>query len=371
MIERAELPISVKRDYHAVSFALLSAVVGVIIMRLIVYYLPIDSSTYGGTLAVNAIFACITQLGFFLAVPFCIYRFYGKKSFAEVRQFSSIGGFKPCHLFAVPLGFCVFFLTIGISSVWTALLRLTGYTVTSSTPLPETFNGGYLVADLLLTAVLPAVCEEFVMRGGTVTVAKQTFGTVGCVVFGGIAFGLFHQNIRQVFYTALFGALAVFLVIKLKSIFPAVLLHFTNNFLSVYLDYASTYKWAVGGAFYDFLGSFDLSRAWALMLIGLAVAVTGVGLVILMLYFKERRVMRGKLDAIKDAAFDATNKRVVLFGEYDPQKIEGLEMEREVYGSDYAPRKYRPSIRDIAVTLGAGVTALLTTVFTYVWGFLY
>lgn len=362
---------TINRDHRAVSLALVSSVVGVLLMRTVVYFLPVDTSDYGGSLIINAVFSLVTQLVFFLAIPFCIYKFYGARTVKKTIEYSGFVGFKPYHLMALPLGFCVFCATLSISSLWLGLLTLTGYTATSSTPLPETFNGGYFVADILLTAVIPAVCEEFVMRGGLLTTAKSSFKTIGCVVLCGVAFGLFHQNIRQVFYTALFGALAAYLVIELKSIYPAVILHFSNNFLGVYLDYASTYRWAVGGAFYDIIDLFATTRPWALFLIIVAIAVIGVGLVILMLYFKEKRVIERKMDVLKDAAFDATNKRVVLFGELDDEKIKGLEMEKEVYGADYTEVKTRPKLRDVMFALGAGVTALCTTVFSYVWGFWY
>ncbi len=46
-------------------------------------------------------------------------------------------------------------------------------------------------------------------------------------------------------------------------------------------------------------------------------------------------------------------------------------MEKEVYGADYAEEKYKPSARDVMIVVALGVTTVLTTVFTYVWGFFY
>lgn len=365
-----ELPLNLKRDYRAVSMALCSAVVGVLFMRILVYFVPFDTSSYGGTLASDALFSLTVQLVFFLAVPFCIYMFYGKRSFKQTLEYSSFKGFKPYHLMALPLGFCVFIVTLGISSIWAALLSATGYNYSSSTPLPDNFVAGYFVADIVLTAVLPAVCEEFVMRGGLLTTAKTRFGTVGCVVLCGVAFGLFHQNIRQVFYTMLFGALAAYLTLELKSIFPAVFLHFANNFLGVYFDYASTYGWAVGGSFYDIIDILS-GRVWALFIVLVSIIAIGVGLVFLMLYFKEKRVIARKMEILKDSAFDATKKRVVLMGDFDPDRIEELEMEKEVYGADYTAEKFKPAPRDIMLIVALGVVTVLTTIFTYVWGFFY
>ena len=367
------------RELRGASFALVSAAAGVILMRIFVYFLPIDTSTYGYSLLRDALFSLPTQLLFFAAVPFLIYKYYGKRTALEVLEYSNIGSFgkdkkgeKPFrayYLLAIPLGLCVFVVTVGVSSSWMQLLRLTGYKYVSSSPdMPEKFNFGFMFAEIVMTAILPAVCEEFCMRGGVLTSSRKVFKTVGAIVFCGVAFGLFHQNVRQVFYTALFGALAAYMTIRLRSIFPAMLMHFANNFASVFISYATNYGWAVGGGFY---AMFDTMPVWAMFLLFIAVVGVGVGIVIVMLYFKDKRVMEKKIETVKDSAFDVTNKRVVLFGEYDPQKISDLEMEKEVYGADYEEDKYKPTARDMMIAIACGVTTFLTTVFTYVWGFFY
>ncbi|MCH5164862.1 MAG: CPBP family intramembrane metalloprotease [Clostridiales bacterium] len=363
------MPLWLKRDYRAVSYTLASCVLGVIFMRLFVYFVALPSDTYGQSLAANALFALPTQLLFFLAIPFCIYKFLGERTVRQTLEYSSCGKFKPFYLFALPLGFVVFVLTLGVSSAWTALLKQTGYTVNSSTPdMPSNFVFGFFIAEVMMTAILPAVCEEFCMRGGLLSTAQNTFKTIGCVLLCGVAFGLFHQNIRQVFYTSLFGALAAYLTIKTKSLYPAMLTHFGNNFCSVFFDYASNYNWAFGGGFYAFINS---TSVWALVLVFLAAGVIGVALVVAMLYFREKRVIRNKLEVLKDAAFDATNKRVIIMGEFDPERVSELEMEKEVYGRDYERERFKPSARDIMIIVALGVVTLCTTVFTYVWGFFY
>ncbi len=362
----------VKRDYRAVSYALCSAVAGVLLMRIIVYFADIGGGDYGGMLASDALFTLPVQLIFFLTVPFCIYKFYGGRTVKQVLTYSSCSKFKPYYLLAVPLGLCVYFITLGVSSVWAALLELTGYVYVSSEPsMPQTFNFGFMFAEILMTALLPAVCEEFIMRGGMLTTAKRTWGIVGCTVLCGIAFGLFHQNVRQVFYTSLFGALAAFMTLKLKSVYPAMLMHFTNNFCSVYLSYADNYDWAVGGGFFPTIDALASGRIWALALLFVCAFAVGGGLVAVMLYFRDKKVLENKMETLKDAAFDVTNKRVVLMGEFDPERIERLEMEKEVYGSDYQEQKYRPVLRDVMIAIGLAVVTLCTTVFTYVWGFFY
>lgn len=360
------MPLWLKRDFRAITYVLASCVFGLIIMRIVAYYLPLPSDTYGQELAGDALFTVCTQVIFFLVVPFCIYKFYGKRTVKQTLEYSSIGKFEPYFLIALPLGIAVCFTTIGVSSVWTGLLRLTGYTV--PTPVdnkPQSFVFGYFIVDVLLTAVLPAVCEEFAMRGGVLSTWRNSRKTLVCVLICGLTFGLFHQNVRQVFYTALFGMLAAYMTIKTKSIFPAMLMHFGNNLTSVYIDYATEYGWAVGGNMYA-----AESTPFLVVAIVSASALSVV-LVVLMLYIRDRKIINKKREVFKDCAFDATGKRVILPGEFDSKRITELEMEKEVYGADYSPELYKPQPRDVAFILALGVVTLCTTVFTYVWGFLY
>lgn len=346
------------RDYFSVGLALSVAVIGMLVLRIIVSFISTDN--FADTLKVDAIFSITVQLVFFLAVPFSIYKFYGKRSVKQVAEFSFCGKFRACYLLAIPIGICVYVVTIGVSSAWMGLIRLTGYN-SSTSAMPQSFHAEFYVAELFLTALLPAVCEEFIMRGGLLKTIKGSFKTVGCIVFCGIAFGLFHQNVRQVLYTALFGAFAAFLVIRTKSLYPAMIMHFVNNFLSVSFDYAYYYNRRV----YDIVGG----NMFALKFI--AAAALLVGLVFLLLYFLDKHVIEKKTEVIKDSAFDVTNKRVVLMGEFDEKRVEDLEMEKEVFGADYKPKKYKPSLRDLMLIIGAGVVTLCSTVFTYVWGFFY
>lgn len=362
------MPLWLKRDYRAVSMALASCILGTLFMRIMINFTAF-SDTYGGYIGQNALFSVISQGVFFFGIPFIVYRFYGKRNVKEIARFSSAGKFKPYFLLALPLGAAVYVLTIGVSAAWMGLLRATGYNYSSYTPdMPARFSFGLFLAEVLITAVLPGICEEFAMRGGLLTTAKKSFGTLGCVIICGVIFGLFHQSIRQVFYTSLFGALAAFIVIKTKSIYPAVIMHFTNNFCSVFFDYADNYDWAIGGGFYDFINGCEV---WELALVFAVAALAVAALVILMLYLRERKVIEKKKDVLKDAAFEVTQKKVVLMGEFDPERVRELEMEKEVYGSDYAEERHKPKARDIMFIVSIGVVALCTTVFSYVWGFFY
>lgn len=355
-----------KRTYAGVTLAVLLAFVGLVLVRIIASYIPIDTSEFQGSLTFDAIITPIIQIVINFGVPFAVYFFYlkmkPKQIFVE-SNFKRVRWYQ--YLLAVALGVCVFTTTMIVASVWSSLLDLLGYTNTSgSVDLPTVFNGGYFVAEILLTALLPAFCEEFLMRGMLVNSLKKAQNTVFAILVGGVLFGLFHQNIRQFFYASCMGFLMVFLTLKFRSIFPAMIVHFMNNFLNIYTNYATTYDWFGANAINGLFSGSVLASVVLIML-----AICGVGIVLLMLFLRSRDKTVEQIEVVKNSAFDNTNNRVVLFGEENQQKVEELEMVDLVYGDNAPKSEFKPRLRDNMFLIGGIVLSTLTTLFTFIWGF--
>ncbi len=103
-------------------------------------------------------------------------------------------------------------------------------------PSSQTGTPMSLVLNLVSTAVLPAILEEMVMRG-YVMGALRRHGDKFAVVLSAALFGLIHGNVLQVPFAFMLGLALGWLVIQTGSIWPAVLLHFSNNAMSVLLEY--------------------------------------------------------------------------------------------------------------------------------------
>lgn len=103
---------------------------------------------------------------------------------------------------------------------------------------PQTQSGTptSLVLNLISTAVLPALLEEMVMRG-YVLGALRPHGDKSAVILSALLFGLIHGNVLQLPFAFMLGLVLGWLVVQTGSIWPAVLLHFGNNAMSVLLDY--------------------------------------------------------------------------------------------------------------------------------------
>lgn len=80
-------------------------------------------------------------------------------------------------------------------------------------------------------AVMPAIFEELLFRKVILSRAKQ-FGNIFAIIFTAVMFGLFHQNLQQIFGATLVGATLAYVTLKTGNIKTAIAIHFTNNFFS-------------------------------------------------------------------------------------------------------------------------------------------
>jgi sodium transport system permease protein len=88
--------------------------------------------------------------------------------------------------------------------------------------------GGFGVS-LILVALLPAICEEFMFRGYILGAFEARFKPGIAILFSACIFGLYHMNIVRFFTTAFLGAVLAYVAHKTKSIIPGIIMHFLNN----------------------------------------------------------------------------------------------------------------------------------------------
>ncbi|MDD7986448.1 ABC transporter permease subunit [Lentisphaera marina] len=94
---------------------------------------------------------------------------------------------------------------------------------------------------LLIVALTPAICEEFLFRGILLNASKG-WKTFSAIALNGLLFGALHMSIANMPALSLMGAYMAYIVWKSGSIFHSVLVHFINNSLAVLLIYYSTEK---------------------------------------------------------------------------------------------------------------------------------
>lgn len=90
---------------------------------------------------------------------------------------------------------------------------------------------------LLVIAVTPAICEEALFRGYLFSAAKKKLKPMTAILVVAALFGIYHLSFVKFFTTGLLGIALCYVVYKTGSIFPAMLMHFFNNAVSVVIMY--------------------------------------------------------------------------------------------------------------------------------------
>ncbi len=95
--------------------------------------------------------------------------------------------------------------------------------------LPSTLWGAALY--VFTISVVPALVEEFAFRG-VIMGSMKKYGNGYAIIASGLLFGLMHGNLVQIPFAAALGCVLGYVAVVTDSIWPAVLIHFLNNFFS-------------------------------------------------------------------------------------------------------------------------------------------
>lgn len=129
---------------------------------------------------------------------------------------------------------CVFGMS-NFVNLFDAVLEKIGFVGSYSLPLPMN-NFGYLVLNLILLAIFPAICEELVFRGIIFSGLKQ-YGNMSAVFLSATLFMLVHSSVEQTVYPFFVGIVLALLMLRTNNIIYPIILHFLNNAIVVVMNY--------------------------------------------------------------------------------------------------------------------------------------
>lgn len=92
----------------------------------------------------------------------------------------------------------------------------------------------------LTAVILPALCEEFLIRGAALS-EYEKYGVPIAIIITSAVFSLFHGSLASFISLFVAGVCYAVLTYLFKSVWPAVLCHCINNALAVYLNYNAEY----------------------------------------------------------------------------------------------------------------------------------
>ncbi len=172
----------------------------------------------------------IVQL-FILICPLA-YAYYIKCDFKETF---SLNKFSPKYLaIGIPMIYIGLFAVLQIQEV---LMNA----VPSLREFAESFSGAISFDNLLLSsfviAVMPGICEEIFFRGFMLKAFKVDKHPATAIFVTALLFGIYHMNVLQLITGLALGSVLGYITYKSKSIYPAIILHFLNNFTVVLISY--------------------------------------------------------------------------------------------------------------------------------------
>ena len=146
-------------------------------------------------------------------------------------------------LLLVGLGVCMLANVLG--SMFSSVFSAIGIESTPTDFESDILKGWYFpIISILGGAILPALVEEFALRG-VVLGSLRRFGDTFAIIVSAAIFGIMHGNLEQMPFAFIIGLYLGFITVKTGSVWAAVLLHLINNgFAFLFSIFASV----LGGA---------------------------------------------------------------------------------------------------------------------------
>ena len=214
----------------------------------------------------NALYSTVV-----IGVPFyCVYRFLRKRqAIGELNLGTPVnGGMTALLIFAALM--CCMVGNYATNFFSTFVESIFGIRFVSPTDEFTITGGATFFLRVVQTAVLPALIEEFAVRG-VVMQPLRRYGDRFALLMSAFVFALMHGNMVQIPFAFIAGLAIGYAVIATGSMWTGVLIHFCNNLIAVCSEAA-----------YDLLPE----ETAALITLGLMALVFAVGLVCAIVYAK-------------------------------------------------------------------------------------
>ena len=343
----------------------------------------IISATFSLSSVVGYVFNFVIQVGLMLCLSLFLFSFLRKQ---KLKQTLDMYGFHKINfkavLLSVLIGVLVYFATIFVATFFSAILKLLGYEKTSGSVM-QSYPVWLLILELIFTCVLPGICEEVANRGMVLSVYKKS-GAKKAILLSGLLFGLMHLNIEQFFYATIIGFFFGFVVLLTDSIYPTMIMHFTNNAVSTLMGFSLFHNLPIGTAINNFLNSFASGNPVVSIILIFALIITIVFLLMFLTLqlFKQTRVQ--KLTKMANDIMKSELRKEIMgdLVEEEKKDVDNIEFTKEILGSKrifnvnfknlpiLGGNLYKPTFKDnIFLYVNLFMSALIT-IFTFIWGIL-
>ncbi len=278
------------------------------------------------------VFNIVVQIGLLFCLSIFMFSLLQKE---KIKTTFTFYGYKKISwkavLIAFIMGVVVFLLNIFVASFFDIILALFGYKFSAGESVTQ-YPVYMLFVNLFFTALLPAICEETAHRGMLLK-TSQVWGQKKAIIISSVLFGLLHCNIEQFFYATIIGVFVGYVSILCDSIYPAMIIHFMNNALSVFMGFSSVNgTWmakivntVAGFAYNGIVGILFLSILFGLLLYFLIFLVKQLFMETTAKKFASLQEQIYKEVAKADYINDINNSKALLNGQDQKENIVDIE----------------------------------------------
>lgn len=173
----------------------------------------------------------VTQIAFLIVIG--IYSALRKIDFLAVAKVRKFINWKQWLLLPF-ITFATILTFLPLSMLFVKFMVVIGAKI-PNIDMPAFTNAGVYFLALLVMALLPAIGEEFMMRG-IVLNGLNTRGVWFGILISSFLFSFMHASVLQTVHQFGLGIVLSLVVIISGTIWPAVIIHFLNNFITITLS---------------------------------------------------------------------------------------------------------------------------------------
>lgn len=307
----------------------------------------------------------LIQIVVMFAIPLLMYTLLISKN---VKQTFSDIGFRKISgkmvIISILLGVVLYFLNSFVASASQGFIQLLGFENPFSSA-SSALSNEVILKEFILTAILPGFCEEILHRGIVLFGGKKSNNTRFLLIISSLLFGLTHLNINQFFYAAILGFLMGHVALVSNSIFPAMIIHFMNNFLSIYFVYGTHMKWGLATIF-NIIGELIMSN-----LVGTIICST-VGIFLLIFLFikltKKLYKERIKKEVVKIINSLELENLPIEVAENRVDQANKLINQYKTFNISTSPKNNKFSFLEKSFFYSSIVLGCLITASSFIWG---
>ncbi len=228
-----------------------ASMIGLSLLNILLNVLPLQLSNN----SLNTLFSLLSQIFCMGLLPFVLSVLLTKEKSESIpdaskrlmTDFGYTKGIKPIQwLILIPMTVSFYLLTRLMSTITVFFLLIFDFQIPVSAG--TIYQGPLdLVKWIAITALLPAIFEEFSHRGLAMNAMKDRGNEATQVFLSALLFALMHTNVIQCFYAFVGGCIFGYIAMRSHSIYPSMVLHFANNAFACIEEYSSQYPNSIFG----------------------------------------------------------------------------------------------------------------------------